>query len=130
MNSKRAGLVLVTLAVFCTSQARADTADVNLDVRCVIVAMRMGEAPGVAAQTAAMMSALYYLGRLDAVSPKPDIEALIESELVKMTPEEFKTEAARCGSQLTERGKQLQVMGQHLVQRGKELQLEEQQKKP
>lgn len=71
----------------------------------------------------------YCLGRLDALSPKADLEALIESDVGKMSPDDLKSEAVRCGTAITEKGKQLQVIGQHLVERGKQLQLQEQQKR-
>jgi hypothetical protein len=129
MNSKGALLAIITLAMFCTPQARADTSDATPDVRCLIVGMRMGQIPGATAQTAGIMTLFYYLGRLDAFSPKPDLEVLIESEVRKMSPDDLKSEAVRCGSEITEKGKQLQVIGQHLVERGRQLQLEEQQKK-
>jgi hypothetical protein len=129
MNGKGVFLAIVTLAVFCTLQAGADTPNATPDVRCMIVGMRMGQVPGATAQTAGIMAIFYYLGRLDALSPKPDLEALIESEVVKMSPDDLKSEAVRCGSEITEKGKQLQVIGQHLIERGKKLQLEEQQKK-
>jgi hypothetical protein len=129
MNSKGASLAIVTLAMFCTPQARADTSDAIPDIRCVLVGMKMGQVPGATAQTAGIMTMFYYIGRLDALSPKPDLEALIESEVRKMSSDDLKSEAVRCGSEITAKGKQLQVIGQHLMERGKQLQLEEQQKK-
>ena len=111
MHSKGALWAIVILTTLCAPQARADTAEVTSAVRCVIVALRMGQVPGVAAQTAGMMTMFHYLGRLD-------------SEVGKLSTDDLKSEAARCGKKITEKGEELQVIGQHLVERGKQLQLE------
>ncbi len=75
------------------------------------------------------MSIFYYLGRLDAHTPKLDLETLIANEAAKWTQADMRSEAVRCGSEITERGKQLQTMAQHLVERGKQQELEQQQQK-
>ena len=130
MNRSKGLFAVAALSVLGASPARADTPDATPDVRCLIAAMKMGQVSGVSAQTAGMMVMFYYLGHLDALSPKPDVEALIASEVGKMSPEDLKLETVRCGSEVAEKGRQLQVIGQHLVERGKERELEEQQKKP
>jgi hypothetical protein len=62
-------------------------------------------------------------------APKLDLEALLAEQSAKMTPADIKAEAVRCGSELTQTGKEIQIIGQHLVERGKQLQLQEQQEK-
>jgi hypothetical protein len=112
-----------------TSEARAPTQDVVADVRCMMVGFSLGQTHDASTQTAGLMAAYYYLGRLDGRSPKPDLETLVAQQADLMTPAVVKSEAVRCGGELTETGKRLQVVGQHLVQRGEKQQLEKQQEK-
>jgi hypothetical protein len=73
-------------------------------------------------QTAGMMSAMYYLGRLDGRAPKADIESMLASQVSSMTGEDYSQEAKRCGTTLQGRGAQMQQIGQNLIRRGQELQ--------
>jgi hypothetical protein len=114
---------LVAIAMVATAalnaRAQADETEATADARCMVVAFSMGRTSNVSLQTASLMAVYYYLGRLDGLSPKPDLEALLAQEATRMTPADLKAEALRCGSELTERGKQIQLMGQHLVELGK-----------
>ena len=105
------------------------SAKVTADVRCLIVGLGLGNVHGVTAQTAGMMSIFYYLGRLDAHTRKLDLETLIANEAAKWTQADMRSEVVRCGSEITERGKQLQTMAQHLLERGNQQELEQQQQK-
>jgi hypothetical protein len=79
----------------------------------------MGYVRGATPQAAGVMIALYYLGRLDARSPRLDLVALLGDEADKMTPETLKSEAVRCGSEFKEKGNELTAIGQRLVERAK-----------
>jgi hypothetical protein len=84
------------------------------DVQCIVVAMKMGAASGSAQQVTATMITLYYLGRLDERIPGMDIEGLIVKEAAKMSRADLRSEAARCGRALTEKGLEIQRIGNRL----------------
>ena len=135
-HAKLVSLLLAGVSVVGYVQAHADQTDASAsapeviaDARCVIVGLGMGSVRGVTLQTAGIMIAMYYLGRLDARSPKPDLEALLGGEAEKITPDDLKSEAVRCGSEFKERGNQLSAMGQHLVERANKQGLEKKQQK-
>lgn len=133
MDRLKAGVVLMTTlsAAVWVAMVYAGTADDAVsDVRCLIVGMNMGKSSDASTQTAGLMSMYYYFGRLDARSPKPDLEQLIASQVVKMTAADLQAEGTRCGSQLSERGKALQLIGQHLAERGKQQELQKRSDKP
>jgi hypothetical protein len=113
-----AGLVL---AVLLQSTAAADEASVRADVRCVIVSIRIMQLQDPNLQKAGTMSALYFFGRLDGASPSLDLEERIVKELTIMTPEDYKTESARCGGELQVRGQALQEIGGSLIKRGEKM---------
>jgi hypothetical protein len=127
------GLFFVTVAVLSVFHAWPGLADTpgqigaSADARCVIVALRLGEIRDASVQMAGLTIAYYYLGRLDALSPKPDLEELIVNEGGKMTVDDIKSESVRCGSEFKEKAKELQVVGQHLTERGKQQELGKQQ---
>jgi hypothetical protein len=113
--------VLTVLACLHKVEARAGDEELVADVRCVIVGMQMGKLQDVAQQFSGMTVIFYYLGRIDALSPKPNVEDLIAQEIVKMTSAVLRTEAVRCGEALTEKGNEIQKIGRDLIRRGNEL---------
>jgi hypothetical protein len=109
--------------------AAATSAATKADVRCMIVAMQMGQVPGATAQTAGLLAMYYYLGRLDGRAPDADLATLIEDEVRDWTAADNQSESLRCGSEITTMGRRLQVIGERLVERGKKQELEERQSK-
>jgi hypothetical protein len=112
------GLAAVA-ALSLAGAARAQTTPNRDDVRCLVVSMAVLELGGQTGQSAGMMSALYFLGRLDGREPDLDLENSLIDEISAMKPADVRVEAVRCGGQLAMRGKILQNVGQHLMERGK-----------
>lgn len=77
------------------------------DVRCVVVGMHMSTLHVPQQRDAGTVLAIYYLGRLDGRSVRADIDQLIENEAGKMTPENLRTEAVRCGKALSDKGQEI-----------------------
>lgn len=70
-------------------------------------------------QSAGLMLAAYYLGRLDSVAADAEVERLIEREREKMTAEQFRQNAIRCGKALTAKGQELQKFSADLSRKGR-----------
>jgi len=115
------GSLLGGILVLLPAYAQAPQGETIEDVRCVIVGMKMGSTGNSTQQSAGMMTALYYIGRLDGREPKLDIEVLLAKELVKMTPADFSREATRCGSHLTEKGKEITKIGEDMTELGRKM---------
>ena len=118
-RQNRCRVLLVAFSMLCGSAHGADAESVA-DARCIVVAMKMSNEPAPTQQSAAMMTLLYYLGRLDARGSELDTENLIEKEAAKMTAAELRAEAVRCGAALTEKGQEIQKVGRDLARRDKE----------
>lgn len=114
-------IVLAGLCVLLPAYAQAPQGDTIADVRCVIVGMKLGGSGNSTQQTAGMMTALYYIGRIDGREPALDMEVLLTKEFVKMTAADLSREASRCGSHLTEKGKEITKIGEHMTELGKML---------
>ena len=84
------------------------------DVRCIVVAMKMSAGGNSAQQGTATMITLYYLGRLNGRTPGLDVENLIVKEAAKMSAADLRSDAARCGRALAEKGRQIQRIGLRL----------------
>jgi hypothetical protein len=108
-------------------EKNSGTPGVTADVRCLIVGLSMGSVPGAAPRTAGVMIAMYYLGRLDARSPKPDLEALLGEEVEKITPNDLKSESVRCGTEFKSKGNQLAKIGRRHMEREQKQKLEKKQ---
>lgn len=101
--------------------ARAQDAETIGDVRCVVVGMKLGGSSNATQQSAGMMLALYYIGRLDGHVPDFDFESLLAKEAMKMTASEFKNEAGRCGGHLTQKGEQITKIGKDISELGQKM---------
>ena len=110
---------LVGFLVLPPNLARAEDADSIADVRCVVVGMRFAEMTDPGLQSSGRMLALYYIGRLDGRTPKLDIEKLMVQEITRMSDVDYSTEGQRCGSSLTEKGKEITRIGKDMIERGR-----------
>lgn len=108
--------VVLLVALACGPFFGADAANrfTLSDVRCVVVGLRMAEMPGSQQRGAGMMLAIYYLGRLDGRALDSEVEGLIAREAEKMTAAEFRSNAVRCGKDLTLKGQEIQRIGADL----------------
>jgi hypothetical protein len=109
--------VLAAVLVLPSTQARAQQDDGSADVRCLIVGMRVSGMGDAAKQTAGQLLSMYHMGRLDAHTPKLDIEALIIKEAAALSGADFAAEARRCGNSFADRGREIQRMGADISQR-------------
>jgi hypothetical protein len=91
------------------------------DVRCIVVGMKIGTSGNSTQQSVAMMTTLYYIGRIDGREPKLDIEDLLAKEFLKMTAPQFASEATRCGTHLTEKGKEISKIGKDMAELGQKM---------
>lgn len=112
-------IALVLAISMAWGTAHAANAESIADVRCIVVAMNVSKELDPARQSAAMMIALYYLGRLDGRGSEPDVENLIAKEAAKMSAAELRAEAERCGAALTTKGNEIQRIGDRLGARVK-----------
>ncbi len=108
--------LFVTASLFA-SEAKAEDAQTNADLRCLVVGLRLAGSPTEALKNAGTIATLYYLGRLDGHSEKLDLENLVANEIAKMSTQDFQSEAKRCGQLLTARGQALQALGKDLISR-------------
>jgi hypothetical protein len=84
------------------------------DLRCMAVGLALAGNANPEVKNAGTLASMYYLGRLDAHTPSVDLEAGLKQELMRMSPQDLKTEAARCGEELKARGKAVTEIGQRL----------------
>jgi len=76
------------------------------------------------------MIAMDYLGRLDAVRRNPNLKALLGGQAAaKITPNDLKSEAVRCGSEFKEKGDQLAAISRRHFEREKKQELEKNQER-
>ncbi len=100
----------------------AQDSDSIADVRCVVIALKLAATPTATQQSAGMMAFLYYIGRLEGRVPSLDLEDLIVRELSTMTAADYRSEAQRCGGNLTLKGQEITKIGADLVKRGQKMQ--------
>jgi hypothetical protein len=116
-----AGMALLAVIVAPAISLAASQEDIA-DVRCLAVAFRISQLPAAEQKSGGVLMAIYYLGRLDGRAPDRDIEELIIDQITKMTNDDYRTEAVRCGNSLTEKGRKITQLGEDLSRREKQLQ--------
>jgi hypothetical protein len=96
---------------------------VKTDLRCAVLAFQMSVADDPAMKSAGMMTAFYYLGRLDARLSPADLEPRLTEEIASMTStmtvDAIQTQARLCGAILTARGEALVSMGNRMIAKEK-----------
>jgi hypothetical protein len=88
------------------------------DIRCIIVAMRMGSSAVQAQRAASVIIAMYYFGKLDGSYPNADVERLIEQDDKRVTLADLRANAARCGKTLEEKSREFAQIGADLARKG------------
>jgi len=106
-------LSMAAVLALATPAAAQDQATRD-DVRCLVLTFMMAGSANAQTQQQGFMGALYYLGKLDGRSPGLDLETRLRAEMPKMTPDQIKAEAPRCGQELIVRGQQVTAMGARL----------------
>lgn len=100
--------VLVSTLAVVVLFGKAHAAEPTLaDARCVVVGMQMSALSIPEQREAGTVIAAYFLGRLDGRSLNVNIPQLIQKEAGKMTAEDVRAEAVRCGKTLTEKGEEI-----------------------
>lgn len=95
-------------AVMASSAFAEDT--LERDARCAVMSALMTNSDNPEYKQAGMMSALYYLGRLDGRSSKQEVEAALKAQYRKLSAEIIAEEGPRCGEILEQRGDDLKAM--------------------
>lgn len=106
-------------AGFFATEARADDAATEADIQCLVVGLRMASMTDPTVKTAALPTALYYFGKLDGRDPNLDLETKVIELVEKMTDDEFRTYARRCGAELQNRGAKITEMGDDIIRKAK-----------
>jgi hypothetical protein len=111
-----------TVFLFAGSFSVANALDAPplADIRCLIVGSIISSSTDATTRTAGNMLAIYSIGRLNLFSAQ-EIEDAMLSESVTITPAQIKSETARCGADLQEKGRMMQDIGQNIVRRSKEM---------
>ncbi len=110
--------LLVCAALICASvhasAARADEADLKPTIHCMIVGFSMLQMQDADQKRNGLVVAMYFFGKLDGLAPNADLQNLFATESAALAPESLKTEAARCGRELMQRGAVMQQVGKNL----------------
>ena len=123
MRLRRFSLGVTVAGLLLTTAVRADDAEQIADVRCLVVTMQAAQSSDETLKSSSFIATMYFLGRLDGHDPNYDIETGLLGELAKMTQDDIRAEAQRCGAQMIARGQSLQEMGKDMMRKGKEQEL-------
>jgi hypothetical protein len=91
----------------------------SADIRCLIVASRYSGSSDLNERGAGNMLAIYFMARLEQFSI-PEIEDAMLKEFAVLTPQDFQSDADRCGRILKAKGDALKEIGANLVRRAQE----------
>lgn len=104
--------ILLGMTFFSQSISLAEGSDaLGGDVRCAVVGIKASESSNSAVRVAGLITALFYLGRVDARAPIGGGDKMITNELATITDATLHSEAMRCGNALSQKGQWLERMG-------------------
>jgi hypothetical protein len=111
------GAIFLGMMVFSQSISLAEGSDaLGGDVRCAVVGIKASESTNSAIRGAGLVTALFYLGRVDAQAPAGGQDKMITDELATITDATLHSEAVRCGNALSLKGQWLERVGRALSQ--------------
>jgi hypothetical protein len=116
MKAVRAGLSALAVALSAASGLRAQEAPTapavapNQDVRCFMIGNAFMKSNDPAAKAAAPVLMLYYLGRIDALTPKLDLMQAVRDQTPAVAAD-LAGIAKTCGDAFNARTKALSEMG-------------------
>ena len=106
------------LAVLCSLWANAALADeTGDDIKCLAIGLKLAASPDPDDQSVGMLTTMYWLGKLDAVTPKVDLEKQMQDGAFDMKEADEKDIALRCAAALKPRGEFLTTLEQEKNQR-------------
>lgn len=91
------------------------------DMRCFVIATQMAASDQGTVKAAGMVAGFYWMGRLDGREPGANMEDRMMAELPKFDADSAKSEALRCGAELTQRGEAVTAMGKDIQRRAAEM---------
>jgi hypothetical protein len=104
--------ILACVASFNQSSASTnDLPGLRADVLCTVVGIKAAKASDSARRTAGLVTALFYLGSVDARAPNGSGDKMITDELAAISNTELHAEAIRCGNDLSRKGEWLERVG-------------------
>jgi len=89
------------------------------DVRCMIVSMDLPKEDNEAAPTAAMISVMFFLGRIEGRDPHYDVKRALGGQMAVMTADDRLKERKRCMTEMLEKGKAAEQLGIDLINQGR-----------
>jgi hypothetical protein len=114
-----AGAIAGAAWILAFSPAYAAGVPSSADIRCLIVASRYSGSSDLDERGAGNMLAIYFMGRLEQFSTQ-EIEDAMLKEFAVLTPQDFQSDAERCGRILKTKGDALKEIGASLVRRVQE----------
>jgi hypothetical protein len=114
-NLRNSVFLLTSMAIAPVSNASAQSETTQADLRCLVAIMESAAAIDKTRPGSSEVAAMYYLGKVDADDPNLDLEAAIRDLVPKMSSQDVGAEDVRCGRKLSERGRAMNVIGQHLT---------------
>jgi hypothetical protein len=118
MRTRRWVTVPAALIAVALSSAAAQDRQSEADLRCLVVALAMGNSADPNVKNLAPVAAMYYIGRIEGHDPKLSLEASLSGALMKMSAADRQTESRRCGADLSAKGKLLSEIGANLQKQG------------
>ncbi len=118
MLTRGSTAVCAALTALMVSNAVAQDRQPEADLRCLVVALDMGNSVDPDIKNLAPLAAMYYIGRIEGRDPRLDLEAKLTGELMKMSAAERQAEVRRCGADLSAKGKLLSDIGANLQKKG------------
>ncbi|MBU4433691.1 MAG: hypothetical protein KKC14_04655 [Alphaproteobacteria bacterium] len=104
-------MIATALALLAAGPTRAEAPETTEDLRCLAISFAVTSNKDPAISQAGILSALYYLGRLDGREPRFELEKRLSEPNVLPVGKALEELAQNCGSKLQTRGQELVEMG-------------------
>lgn len=108
---RRVTIAAAAVAILGTGPSRAETPETAQDLRCLAVSFGMATNKDPEIAQGAILSALYYLGRVDGREPNFELEKRLSEPNAMPVGKDLEEAIKSCGAKLAARGQELVEMG-------------------
>jgi hypothetical protein len=106
------------LALACSFWVNTALADeTSDDIKCLAIGLKLAASPDPDDQSVGLLTTMYWLGKLDGMMPRVDLEKQMQDGAFDMKKADEQTEALRCAAALKPRGELLTTLQQEKNQR-------------
>lgn len=108
----------LTASVLVAVPPASQSSPYNGDLECLVAVTQLTASNDEAAKSAGLLGSMFFAGKIFGAQPDIDLDQSLLQAAKRIKPEQISSLLKRCGSEMQERGDQIQAAGRFLSSQG------------